>query len=177
MTPSLGASPPDGTLVLSVLQEKLSEAHGLAMAATTVTVHVAERVPDAALRVELEKMRRDAEETRARCLTAEHAFGDELATEMLAHANAVKETAADLLGAWFKRGTGPLAAWSFLAMGEAAEVASWAALRELAARADPAGVGALANWGLPMQERHLRVALEGAVRLAQLEDPHAARWG
>jgi hypothetical protein len=163
--------------VLSVLQEKLSEAHGLAIAATTVTVHVAERVPDAELRVGLERMRREAEETRARCLAAEQEYGSELGTELLAHANTVKEKAADLLAAWFTRGTGPLAAWSFLVMGEAAEVATWAALRELGARADPEGVGALAEWGLPIQEHHLRVALEGAVRLAELSDPHAARWG
>ncbi len=163
--------------MLSVLQEKLGEAHGLAIAATTVTVHVAERVPDAKLRVELEHMRREAEETRARCLAAEQEYGSELGTELLSHANTVKEKAADLFAAWFKRGTGPLAAWSFLAMGEAAEVATWAALRELGARADPHGVGALAEWGLPIQERHLRVALEGAVRLAELSNPHAARWG
>lgn len=163
--------------MLSVLQEKLGEAHGLAMAATALTVHVAERVPDAELRVSLEQMRREAEETRARCLAAEQAYGSELGTELLSHANTVKEKAADLFAAWFKRGTGPLAAWSFLAMGEAAEVATWAALRELGARADPHGVGALAAWGLPIQERHLRVALEGAVRLAELSNPHAARWG
>ena len=170
-------SPPDGTVVLSVLQEKLGEAHGLAMAAATVTGHVAERVADTALRDELQRMRRDAGEIRVRCLAAEEAFGPALATEILAHANTTKEKAADLVGAWFKRGTGPLAAWTFLAMGEAAEVATWSALSELAARSDPDGVGALAEWGLPIQERHLRVALTGAVRLAELADPHAARWG
>ena len=163
--------------MLTVLQEKLAEAHGLAIAATTVTIHVAKRVPDAELLVELEQTRREAEETRARCLAAERAFGPELATEMLAHANAVKDKAADLLAAWFKRGTGPLAAWSFLAMGEAGEVATWTALRELAARADSGNVVALADWALPVQQRHLGVALDGAARLAQLEDPHAARWG
>ena len=163
--------------MLSVLQEKLAEAHGLAIAATTVTVHVARRVPDAELLVELEQMRGDAEETRARCLTAENAFGSEPASEILAHANTVKDRAADLLGAWFKRGTGPLAAWSFLAMGEAGEVATWTALRVLAARADSHDVVALADWALPVQQRHLGVALDGAARLAQLEDPHAARWG
>ena len=82
-----------------------------------------------------------------------------------------------MLGAWFKAGTGPLAAWSFLAMGEAAEVATWSALLQLARRADPEGIGALAEWGLPIQERHLKTALDGAVRLADLADPHAARWG
>lgn len=163
--------------MLSVLQEKLGEAHGLAMAAATVTEHVQERTDDAELFVELRRMREDAQEARARCLSAERAFAPARADEILAHANTTKDKAADLLGSWFKAGTGPLAAWSFLAMGEAAEVATWSALLRLAQRADPDGIGALAAWGLPIQERHLRIALDGAVRLAELADPHAARWG
>ena len=163
--------------MLSVLQEKLAEAHGLAMAAATVTEHVQERTDDSALSIELRRLRDDAEETRARCLAAEQAFEPERADEILAHANTTKEKAGDLLVAWFKAGTGPLAAWSFLAMGEAAEVATWSALARLALRADPKGIGALALWALPVQERHLQVALDGAARLAELADPHAARWG
>ena len=103
--------------MLSVLHEKLGEAHGLAMAAVTVTEHVQERTDDAALFVELRRMRDEAEEARARCLAAEREFEPERADEILAHANTIKEKAGDLLGAWFKAGTGPLAAWSFLAMG------------------------------------------------------------
>jgi hypothetical protein len=163
--------------VLSVLQEKLGEAHGLAMAAATVTERVQERTDDAALRSELRRMREDADEARARCLAAEHAFGSASADEILAHANTIKEKASDMLEAWFKAGTGPLAAWSFLAAGEAAEAATWSALLRLAVRADPAGIGELAEWGLPIQQRHLQTALDGAARLAELADPHAARWG
>jgi hypothetical protein len=163
--------------MLSVLQEKLGEAHGLAMAAAVVTEHVQGRTDDSALSIELRRMREDAEEARARCLAAEREFEPERADEILAHANTTKEKAADMLGVWFKAGTGPLAAWSFLAMGEAAEVATWSALARLALRADPEGIGELALWGLPVQERHLQVALDGAARLAELADPHAERWG
>lgn len=163
--------------MLSVLQEKLGEAHGLAIAATTVTDHVQERTVDAALRSDLRRMRDDAEEARARCLAAERELEPARADEILAHANTIKDKAGDLLGAWFKAGTGPLAAWSFLAMGEAAEVATWSALERLALRADPDGIGELAVWGLPVQLRHLQTALDGAVRLAELADPHAERWG
>jgi hypothetical protein len=163
--------------MLSVLQEKLGEAHGLAMAAATVTELVRERTDDAELSVDLRRMRDDADEVRARCLAAERAFEPERNEELLAHANTIKERASDLLGAWFKAGTGPLAAWSFLAMGEAAEVATWSALAQLGLRVDPEGIGALAVWGLPIQERHLQIALDGVVRLAELSDPHAERWG
>jgi hypothetical protein len=163
--------------MLSVLQQKLGEAHGLAMAAATVTERVQERTDDAALFVELRRLRDDAEEVRARCLSAERAFEPARADEILAHANTIKERASDLLGAWLKAGTGPLAAWSFLAMGEAAEVSTWSALAQLGRRADPEGIGALAEWGLPIQQRHLQVALDGTVRLAELAEPHADRWG
>lgn len=163
--------------MLSVLQQKLGEVHGLAMAAAVVTERVQERTDDAALFVELRRLRDDAEEARARCLSAERAFERARADEILAHANTIKERAGDLLGAWFKAGTGPLAAWSFLAMGEAAEVSTWSALVQLGRRADPDGIGALAEWGLPIQQRHLRIALDGAVRLAELAEPHADRWG
>jgi hypothetical protein len=163
--------------VLNVLQEKLGEAHGLGIAADAAIGRVEERLPGRLLAEELDAMRLDAEELRARCLAAERSFGEEAALEILGHANATSEKAADLAGAWFKAGTGPLAAWSFLAMGEAAEVAAWAAMTSLAARDGGEALLELARWGLEVQERHLRVALEGAVRLAEAADPAAPRWG
>ena len=96
---------------------------------------------------------------------------------MLAHANSTSEKGADLLGAWFKAGTDPLRAWTFLAMGEAGEVAAWSAVGELAGRHPHEGVRELALWALPVQETHLRIALEGAVTLAAALEPAAARWG
>ncbi|MGH3001703.1 MAG: hypothetical protein ACRDM1_03385 [Gaiellaceae bacterium] len=166
--------------MLSVLQEKLGEAHGLAIAATTVTERVSERIADAGLREALLALRREAEEARGRCVAVERLFGDEVATEILARANTTEERSAALVAAWFKAGTGPLAAWSFLSMAEAGEVALWAALVSLAARAtgDEGGaVADLAVWALAVEERHLQIALEGVVRLAELTDPAGDRWG
>jgi hypothetical protein len=163
--------------VLTVLQEKLGEAHGLGIAAEAAIGRVEARLPGNVLREELDGMRLDAEELRGRCLAAERSFGEDAALQILAHANATSEKAADLAGAWFKAGTGPLAAWSFLAMGEAAEVTTWAALVSFAARDGDDALLELASWGLEVQERHLRVALEGAVRLAETTDPAASRWG
>jgi hypothetical protein len=162
--------------MLTVLQEKLAEAHGLAIAASTVTHKVEQVTPNRDLRLELHELRKDADETRARCGTLEHSFDSELADELLAHVNTTKEKAADLAGAWFKAGTGPLAAWTFLAMGEAAEVTVWSALEILAARAGDEPVLELSAWALPIQRAHLETALSGAVRLAELGSPTAARW-
>jgi hypothetical protein len=163
--------------MLSVLQERLGEAHGLAIAASVTVDRVEERLLSHRLRRDLDTMRLDAQETRTRCLEAERAFGEELAGQILAHANTTSEKAADLAAAWFKAGTGPLAAWSFLAMGEAAEVTVWRSLDSLARRDGGGPVAELAAWALPVQEGHLRLALEGAVLLAEDEDPVAPRWG
>jgi hypothetical protein len=163
--------------MLSELQEKLAEAHGLAIAAATVTRKLADLTPDRDLQLELHSLHREADETRARCLALEHEFAPELAAELLAHVNATKAKAGGLAGAWFKAGTGPIAGWSFLAMGEAGEVAVWSALLVLASKADAAAVLELAGWALPIQRRHLDTALSGVVRLAEMRDAIGPRWG
>lgn len=165
-------------MILSELQEKLAEAHGLAIAAGVTTEKVKAVVPDAELRHDLYRLRSDGEETRARCLAAEAEWGEEAATAMLEHANTTKEKAADLAGAWFKAGTGPLASWSFLAMGEAAEVALWSAVAMLAAKTrDGIDLGELTAWAVEVQADHLETALRGAIRLAELLDADAPRYG
>ena len=161
--------------MLTVLQQKLAEAHGLAMSAWVVAGKVADRVDDPTLLHELERMREEADETRVRCLLVEQALPE--FEELRAHANSTHETGADLVGAWFKAGTDPLRAWTFLAMGEAAEVAAWSAVAALAARAEDEAAADLAAWALPVQKRHLAAALDGAVVLSTAFDPCGPRWG
>jgi hypothetical protein len=161
--------------MLTVLQEALAEAHGLAIAASATVDKVERRLLDRGLRRRLDELRLDAAETRARCLDAERSLGDEPAAEALAHANTVSDRAADLAGAWFKAGTGPLTAWTFLSMGEAGEVAAWSALRLLAER--DGRLVELAEWGLEVQRRHLELALGGMELLAERLEPAAPRWG
>lgn len=163
--------------MLTALQEKLAEAHALAIAAAVLTVKVAARVDDEQLRGELHALEHDARALRARCIKAENGFGEEAAEEMLAHANATGDKAADMAAAWLKAGSGPLAAWTLLAMGEAGEVATWRAVRALARAGGFDAVAELSAWALPLQERHLRIALDGAERLAALTDPSEPRWG
>jgi hypothetical protein len=157
--------------MLSVLQQQLGEVHGLAMAASETVDRVESRLLDHELRRRLDVLRLDASEIRGRCLESERAYGD----EVLAHANTVAERAADLGAAWFKAGTGPLAAWSFLAMGEAGELSSWTALRSLAACEGE--LAELAEWGVEVQRRHLELVLDGAPLVAELFEPAAPRWG
>jgi len=164
-------------VILTVLQEKLAEGHALAIAAAAVTDKVEALVDDEVLVAELATMRREGEETRGRCLAVEASFGAQLAETMLAHANTTNEKAADLAVTWFTAGTGPLAAWSFLAMSEAAEVATWSAVATLARKLPPGPVAELAAWALDVQTRHLQAALAGSLRVAGLADPAAPRWG
>jgi hypothetical protein len=163
--------------VLTEIQEKLAEAHALAIAAAATTKKVELLTPEHELTLELHAMHADADDTRARCLAHEQSLGRELEDELLAHVNTAKEKAGDLAGAWFKAGTSPIAAWTFLAMGEAAEVAVWTVLQTLAAKAEDGRLLELATWALPIQRAHLDTALSGAVRLAELRDPTGPRWG
>jgi hypothetical protein len=163
--------------VLTVLEERLAEAHGLAIAADMITAKVAERIADPGLRHDLRSLAADANETRARCVVLERRYDDETAAELLHRINVTKDRANDLAGAWFKAGTAPLTAWTFLAMGEAAEVTAWSTVATLAVAAEDPALCELGAWALEVQERHLGVALTGAVRLAQELDPHGARWG
>jgi hypothetical protein len=163
--------------MLTVLQEKLAEAHGLAIAASVVTAKVAERVSEPSLLDALSAMQEDADETRARCVLVERTLPEELYDEVRAHAISTKESAADLVGSWFKAGTDPLRAWAFLTMGEAAEVATWRMVATLSVLGEADDVGELAAWALPVQNRHLELALDGAVALAERFDPAAPRWG
>jgi hypothetical protein len=162
--------------VLTVLQEKLAEAHGLAIAASVVVTKLEQRTHDTHLVSDLGLMRLDAQETRERCLAVERSLGAEPAAEMLAHANSTSLKGVDLIGAWFRAGTDALAAWTFVAMAEAGEVAAWTTVRGLADDGAPA-VQALADWALPVQERHLRIALDDVVLLAGAADPAAPRTG
>jgi len=161
--------------MLTVLQESLGEAHGLAIAAAATVDGVEQRLSDRGLRRRLDGLRLDAAEARARCLDAERGFGDGPAAEILAHANTISDRAADLAGSWFKAGTGPLTAWTFLTMAEAGEVAAWGTLRLLAQR--DGRLVELAEWGLDVQRRHLELVLEGIEPLAARFEPGSPRWG
>jgi hypothetical protein len=161
-------------IVLSVLEEQLAVAHGLAIAAMDVTELVAERTQDELLLAELAEMRADARAVRARCIEVETSFGADLEAELQSHVHAASDKSADLAAASFKAGTRPIDAWSFLAMAEAAEVAAWTAVEQLATDTGTRAIEELARWALPIQRTHLDRALAGVTRLAELAGPVAA---
>jgi hypothetical protein len=153
---------------LTLLHEKLSEAWALALAGVTVTERLRQRLADPGLASELARMQREARETHARCHGVASALGVELEDELRAKAQRTRDKAADMLLTWLKPGTDDLAAWTFLVMAEAAEVAAWRVVVRLAEDAEDERFLGLATWALPIQERHLETALEGCTRLAEL---------
>ena len=156
---------------LTVLQEKLAIAWGLALAAATLTEKVDERTPDRALRLELSRMRADALETQARCHAEAARLPKDVLDELRATAQRTKNHAGELSIVWLKAGTDPVGAWTFLAMGEAGEVAAWLAVTQLAEDAASERLLGLARWALEVQRGHLESALAGTVSLAAEERP------
>jgi hypothetical protein len=57
-------------------------------------------------------------------------------------------------------------------MAEAGEVGHWHIVRTLNQRAGIAEVAEVADWAIPIQERHLKDVLAGSLALAAAEDPN-----
>jgi len=154
-----------------MLQEKLGETLGLAMAAQVAAEQVERLVDvDEGRRATLVTMRDDAAHTIDRCLYVAEGYGEETRWEIQEHAVYVERKAGEMKNAWIKLATDAVQGFQFLAMGEAGEVAAWVALGTLNGTYDRA-IAELVDWALPIQEQHLRYALEGVVDAARRFSP------
>jgi hypothetical protein len=149
--------------VLSHAQRAFADGWGLALAAVAATRLVEEHTPVAPARIALHGLESDALELQARCSELARRYDDDAAEELRVHAIGRRDRAGELALPWFRAATGPAEAWAFLAMAEAGEVAAWSALAARSRRGD--GVRDLAAWGCELQERHLRLALDGVVAI------------
>lgn len=163
---------------LTLLEQSLADAWGLALAAAGVTELVEERTHDVTLLLALRRMRADAREAQARCHGVAARQPDEIADELRARAQHAKNRASESALPWFRAGSGPVEAWIFLAMAEAGEVAAWSAVARLCRRQAGPGLRRLAGDAVALERRHLRWALDGIERLTGLagraEAPPAA---
>jgi hypothetical protein len=160
---------------LTVLESKLGEVMGLAMAAQGVTEKVAKLVAeerDDELLQTLERMRREAEETEQRCLERADQF-DGKKTAILGKAREVKQEATQMMRTYLGNDADALDGFEFLTMAEAGEVGHWSIVEVLAQRARDARTSTLAAWAKPIQERHFQDVKEGSLKLAGGEDPNA----
>ena len=156
---------------LTVLEEKLGEVLGLAMAAQDATSKVEKLTEDESLAQTLQRQRDEAEQTEERCTTlAERLDGKK--TAVLDKARETKGEATEMMKTYLGEDSDALDGFEFLTMAEAAEVGHWSVLRKLNERASQDGLGELIAWALPIQERHFKEALDGSVELAGQEDPN-----
>jgi hypothetical protein len=158
---------------LSVLEEHFGDAWGFALAAVTVTDLVEARTVEPSLLVVLHRMNADGLELQGRCLDLAGRYPDDLADELRARAQHSRGKASDLAAPWFKAGTGAVEAWSFLAMAEAGELATWTAVERVAREHGHAPLRRLASWSARIQRQHLDAALQGvqSVAVARVLDP------
>jgi hypothetical protein len=160
---------------LTVLESKLGEVMGLAMAAQGATEKIGKLVEEeghADLVRTLERMREEAVETEERCLErAEELDGKK--TAVLEKAREVKREATEMMQTYLGSDADALDGFEFLTMAEAGEAGHWSIVEVLAQRARDARTSTLAAWAKPIQERHFEEAKEGSLTLAESEDPNA----
>jgi hypothetical protein len=157
---------------LTVLEEKLAEVIGLAMAAQRASEKVVSLTEDEELSRQLAQMKEEARETEERGTRFAEGL-DGKKTAVLEKARETKGEAGDMMSTYLAGDAEGLDGFEFLTMAEAGEVGHWAVLRKLNERAGDARLQELIDWALPIQERHFEEAKAGSLKLAGEEDPNS----
>jgi hypothetical protein len=160
---------------LTVLESKLGEVTGLAMAAQGATEQVAKLARDEGedeLVAVLERMHQEAAETEERCTEVAGEFEGKK-TAILEKAREVKQEATEMMRTYLGEDADTLDGFEFLTMAEAGEVGHWSIVDVLSQRARDARVSTLVQWAKPIQEKHFQQVQEGSLKLAEGEDPNA----
>jgi hypothetical protein len=157
---------------LTVLEEKLAEVIGLAMAAQGATEKVEGLTDDEELTQKLAQMREEARETEERGTSyAEDLDGKK--TAVLDKARETKSEATEMMTTYLEGDVDDLDGFEFLTMAEAGEVGHWAILGKLNEQAGDQRLQELVDWALPIQERHFEDVKAGSLKLAAEEDPNS----
>ena len=160
---------------LTVLESKLGEVTGLAMAAQGATEKISKLVKeegDQELLKVLDRMNKEAAETEERCTEVAGEYEGKK-TAILEKAREVKQEATDMMRTYLGDDADALDGFEFLTMAEAGEVGHWSIVDVLAQRARDARVSTLVQWAKPIQERHFAEVKKGSLQLAEGEDPNA----
>jgi hypothetical protein len=158
---------------LTVLESKIAEVLGLAMAAQDTTRTVRGMLGDdhAPLAERLDHAHEEARRTQERCTALAESF-DGKKTAILDKAREVKGEATEMREAYLGGEDDPLDGFEFLTMAEAGEVGHWSIVAKLNERAGNGELRELTDWALPIQQRHLQEAFDGSLELAGDEDPN-----
>ena len=155
---------------LTVLEEKLAEVIGLAMAAQDATEKIGGLTEDGELTEKLEQMKEEARETEKRGTDLADGL-DGKKTAVLDKARETKGEAREMMSTYLGDDADALDGFEFLTMAEAGEVGHWAVLRKLNEQAGDQRLQELVDWALPIQERHFEDVKAGSLKLAAEEDP------
>ena len=160
---------------LTVMESKIGEVAGLAMAAKSATSKVMTLAKDGdgheQLLGLLKQMNDEAAETEERCTSLAGSFEGKK-TAILEEAKETKDKGAKMLEIYLDDDSDVLDGFEFLTMAEAGEVGHWEVLEQIANTAKAAEVLELTKWALPIQQRHFSVAKSTSARLAADEDPN-----
>jgi len=159
---------------LTALESKIGEVLGLAMAAQDATAKVGQLVEEEGehddLRATLQRMAKEAKETEERTTDLASEL-DGKKTAILDKARETKQEAVEMMRTYLGDDADALDGFEFLTMAEAGEVGHWAIVREMADQAGDSKTIELAEWAIPIQERHFQEVKEGSLVLARMEDP------
>jgi hypothetical protein len=160
---------------LTALESKIGEVLGLAMAAQDATQKVTKLVQDEGehddLAKALQQMAKEAKETEERTTQLASEL-DRKKTAILEKARETKQEATEMMSTYLGDDADALDGFEFLTMAEAGEVGHWGVVGTMNQRAQLPGLQELVQWAEPIQQQHLRRALEGSVELAADEDPN-----
>jgi hypothetical protein len=155
---------------LTTLDEKLAEVIGLAMAAQGATDKVMKLVDDEELTQALKKTNAEAAEVEERCTAVAETL-DGKKTAILEKARETKQEAVEMMQTYLGEAPDGLDGFEFLTMAEAGELGHWSVVSKMNEKARNPAIQEVADWALPLQEKHLNLALEGSLKLAGEEDP------
>jgi NTP pyrophosphatase (non-canonical NTP hydrolase) len=159
---------------LTNLESKLGEVMGLAQAGKDATQKVktlAQQEKQKDLVQTLTQMAREAGETAKRCNQLAGQFKGKKSA-ISEKAKETKEKAAKMMETYLDDGADALDGFEFLTMAEAGEVGHWTVVEKLNQDARNKELRELVRWAKPIQQRHLKQAIEGSVVLAREEDPN-----
>jgi hypothetical protein len=160
---------------LTVMESKIGEVAGLAMAAKSATSKVMMLAKDGdgheQLLGLLKQMNDEAAETEERCTSLAGSFEGKK-TAILEEAKETKDKGAKMLEIYLDDDSDVLDGFEFLTMAEAGEVGHWEVLEQIANTAKATEVLELTKWALPIQQRHFSVAKSTSARLAADENPN-----
>jgi hypothetical protein len=153
---------------LTPLDEKLGEVLGLAQAAQEATKKVMRLAEHDEVKARLEQMREDAEETERRTEALIDGFEGKK-TAIKEKGRETKAEAAKMMGIYLGEDSDELDGFEFLTMAEAGELGHWSIVREMSEKTGETEARALADWAIPIQERHEQLVRSTSLELAAEE--------